>query len=331
MHLEPDHGAAAEERSALAHLVLEVLSKGNDDLIGLVGEDTSAWYPGMVAAAYQAQSARRGAQGATDGQHGRVGLEELAGRARSSAWRSAHRACPSWLVDLASPEVHLQDSLARAVASTPHIPDRAEALAKMTVGDWGDQERAVLCQAVCMLAQAWPAMLAEIQVVVRQIALLDGYGIDGFTDVGTHGAVYLNRQRFEPAADGLPATVRVAEALVHEGTHNRCNAAGIYRPFLVDAHDAPEALMTPLRPDPRPLNGLFQQIVVLVRCLLFYDRLLASVNGGEAVRARRERLLGQARAGLETIGQHRHQLSDHGRAVTGEASQVVARFVAVSA
>jgi hypothetical protein len=71
------------------------------------------------------------------------------------------------------------------------------------------------------MASVWPEMVAEMTAVVRQVALLRGYGIDGFTDFTTHGAIFLNERRLRPADDGLPAQVYLAEAWVHEATHNR--------------------------------------------------------------------------------------------------------------
>ena len=159
---------------------------------------------------------------------------------------------------------------------------------------------------------------------------MDGGGIDGFTDFRVHGAVFVNRRRFATGRP-IPAEIRVAEALVHEGTHTRCNAAALGRPFLLPAGTDDDLLvLTPLRPDLRPLNGLFQQVVVLARCLSLYDRLAGAGNGGEAVAARRDKLLAQSRQGLGTIGAHRARLAPHGLEVLGEAEAVMARIPAAA-
>jgi len=45
------------------------------------------------------------------------------------------------------------------------------------------------------------------------------------TDVATQGAVFVNRLRLDTGADGPAGPVRLAESLVHEGTHVRCHAS----------------------------------------------------------------------------------------------------------
>ena len=288
----------------------------------------------MFAAAYQAQAACR------LGQPGRAECERLAAllhdaveRAGASRARATASGCPPWPVDLAPPEDHLGDSLARAVSQVPPRPDRLEALAALRIGTWSDADRAAFCEATRLLAETWPEMLDELTEVVRQIALLDGFGIDGFTDVATHGAIYVNRARLEPSDAGLPGPIRMAEAIVHEGAHNRCNAAALAEPFLTDPKStgSEPSVMTPLRPDPRPLTGLLQQLVVLVRSVLLYDRLLDAPDCAAAVGTRREKLRGQASEALRAIDGHTSKLTAHGRAVVTDARDLLARTSVASA
>jgi HEXXH motif-containing protein len=84
--------------------------------------------------------------------------------------------------------------------------------------------------------------------------------------------------------------------------------------------------MTPLRADPRPLTGLLQQLVVLVRTLLLYDRLAPqpSIAATAAVAARRDKLCQQATEALRVISAHTAKLTHHGRAVVTESSQLLA-------
>jgi HEXXH motif-containing protein len=324
----PDDSQALEERVAACKLVSTVLKRLAPQLSdeGAVPVNVPAGalpYPGLFAAAYDAQAAcRRGRPPASDRRRLRARLENAVGQARDSGVRATAGGCPAWAVDLPPPEEHLRKSLARAVAQAPPRPDRTPALTALRVVPWTGADRRAFCEAACLLADAWPSMLSELAVVVRQVALLDGFGIDGFTDVATHGAVYLNRARLGPDDGGLPGPVRLAEALVHEGAHNRCNGAALTEPFLDSPSAASEPVVaTPLRPDPRPLTGLFQQLVVLVRSLLLYDRLPA----GRAVEARRAKLRGQAGQALQVIAGHTGRLSDHGRSVVAEAEELVAR------
>jgi len=96
-------------------------------------------------------------------------------------------------------------------------------------------------------------------------------------------------------------------------------------PLVGGSAEAAQTLVpTPLRRDLRPLMGLLQQLVVLVRCVVLYDRVLErgmpGREGGEAgvVRARRERLLRQGAEALETLESHSSKLSDGGREAVGD-------------
>jgi hypothetical protein len=284
-------------------------------------------YPGLFAAAFEGQSLRhRGDVGVAERQRFHARLREAAQAAVVSAERVGNGPCPQWAVDLPPVERHLQESLRRAKAQIPTRDDRAEDVARLAVRGWTEDERSVHCGASCLLASVWPEMLAEVATMVRQVALLEGFGIDGFTDFASHGAVFVNSSRLQPSHSGLPPEVRLAEALVHEATHNRCNAAAVRQPFLEDAGgDAASLVHTPLRNDPRPLTGLFQQLVVIVRCWLLYERLLASPGapGADGLRARRDMLRSQGLQASRTLRAHQSKLSDHGRSVVAEAEHLL--------
>ncbi len=323
MRIEPDVTEALQDQAFVAAVLRTVLRRIAPPDAGEPDGSLSALdlrYPGAYALAFEVQAACRAG---APGRRLAARVTEVAAQARSSAERARASGCPSWQVDLAPPEPHLRDSVARALAQ---VPGRPGTPAEADLVGWADPDRTVFCAAACLLASAWPDALAEMAAVVRQVALLGGRRLAGFTDFHAHGAVFVNRLRLEPGDGGLPAPVRLAEALVHEAAHNRCNAAAMSRPFLAESGQDPRLLLaTPLRRDPRPLTGLFQQVVVLVRCRTLYDRLLDAPDAlgdaptREAVRARRERLSAQARQAVATIRDHRGALTDHGRAVVAEA------------
>lgn len=282
--------------------------------------DEDLRYPGFVALAYAAQQSARTAQSGRDPRKLDERARQVTDSARLSAGRACSCRCRSWPVDLTGPATHLRESLVRALAALPRnpgtppgpVPDGPDGstsmdTGSMDIGEWREDERDVFCAAGCLLAEVWPQLLAEASLVVRQVALLAGRHIDGYTDFTTHGVVFINRRRLEPGRTGLPGFARLAEALVHEGTHNRFNVVALSHPFLIDevGQGAPALLATPLRSDPRPLSGLFQQLVVLVRSVSLYDRLLPSgafdTTGRQALQVRRDVLRGQADQALTTI------------------------------
>ncbi|MFI1379733.1 aKG-HExxH-type peptide beta-hydroxylase [Embleya sp. NPDC020886] len=248
-----------------------------------------------------------------------------------------------WPVDLVAPRAHLDRSVARALKAIPKPKghedgDGAEPARTSTTVAWRAQDTETWHATTVLLAAAWPEANAELREILVQIALLHGAAIDGFTDFSVHGAVFVRRDRLEPGADGLPGPVRLAEALVHEGTHTRCNAASVAdEPFLRPAEGDGPLVATPLRADPRPLTGLFQQAVVLARSVLLYRRVLDTGTGvggnagtgaggtraTAAIRARLEQLERSATQAAGTLVEHRHALTDHGLAVLDQVAPVV--------
>jgi HEXXH motif-containing protein len=328
VHIEPNRADAARDQASTVRLLGTVLARTSGDAGSLTvpaAAPGSAGYPGLFALAFEAQSARRAADFETKRGVLAARLRQGEADARASARRARETPCPALPVDLTPAERHLEESLARAKRQIPQRADRADALARLSVRAWTAAERAVFCQAGCLLSSVWPEMTAEVETAVRQVALLDGFGIDGFTDFTCHGAVFVNAARLQEDDSGLPAPVRVVEALVHEGTHTRCNAAAVSDPFVSGGDGDSLLVHTPLRNDPRPLNGLFQQLVVIVRCSMLYRRLLtvAEPGGGGAVRSRYETLVAQGHEAVGTMRRHIDNLTEHGASVVEEAEQLL--------
>ncbi|MEU5896441.1 MULTISPECIES: HEXXH motif-containing putative peptide modification protein [unclassified Streptomyces] len=226
----------------------------------------------------------------------------------------------------AEPSPHLVRSVTRALSALPSGADASEG---SRVTSWQGSDRAVLDESIARLAASWPPMLSELRIGVAQVALLEGPAIDGFTDFTTHGAIYVNRSRLRTSPRGLPGPVRCAEALVHEGTHTRCNAAQLSAPFLTPAADSAHPLRTPLRADPRPVAGLFQQMVVLTRSSALYALLLGGdTTAADALDARHALLAKRARQAIGTLRERTSLLTGHGQTVLEECAALL-RTVAV--
>jgi HEXXH motif-containing protein len=331
VRISPDVHTAAQDQAAVCRTVRTALERGlswDTDAGGCVFEVMLSHlsHPAVVAAAHTVQRAARSGKTTPEQRHAL--LDQLR-QAETCASDSAQRTSSGdglWRsVDLAEPQPHLRNSVTRALAVIPARGGDDGELASSEVTSWRDSDQVVFCETVDLLHTAWPQMLAELQEMVHQVALLRGTAIDGFTDFAVHGAVMINQARLATGSTGLPGPVRLTEALVHEGTHTRCNAAQLVLPFLRPAGGDGELVMTPLRADPRPLAGLFQQLVVLVRSALLYRRLPAGDSTAAAAhRARQDKLIGQAHQGAATLARHREVLTDHGQEVLAEAMALLA-------
>jgi hypothetical protein len=325
MRIQPDVNEARSDQVAVAHLLIGTLHKelgslgaGTRELLAPLRVAELAAYPGLWALAYRLQEKSRAAGDRADCIED---FRHILQEARRGVERAEGSGCERWHVDLTPPARHLSESLERAVFQAPERPGYEAALAEMALTPWREEQRQVFRTTSHLLSVLWPEALAELRLVVRQVALMEGGGIDGFTDFAVHGAVFVNTRRL--ASGKLPAPIRLAEALLHEGCHTRCNAAAVVRPFLKESSKDAPRVMTPLRPDPRPLTGLFQQLVVLARCLSFYEGLVGRGLGGEAAAARCEKLRSRTRQALETLQTCSGALTDHGLAVVAEAGMLL--------
>jgi hypothetical protein len=325
MRLEPDRDQAAAEQRGITRIARAVLAR-----IGFSDIDADLMcHPGLIAVVGDVQ--RLSADATAAHRAAAIGAVRaaLAG-AELSRQRAHHLDCPAWAIDLSPGQRHLCAGLERALAQIPARPNR---VIDVRVADWADAERAVFRGAAALLAESWPQMLAELTVCIRQVALLRGYGITGFSDFAVQGAVFVNAERCE-TRDGLPSTLRLAENLVHEGTHTRCYSAALDEPFL-GAGRAGVQVATPLRADPRPLFGLFQQLVVLCRCAELYGRVASNIGAHAPAQARtaltrKVTLVEQARQALSTLRNHAGKLTDHGRAILRESSAAIAAEAATT-
>lgn len=342
MRILPDAHTAARDQAAVCRMVRTVVERGlawNADTDSCVRDAmlSQLSHPAVVAAAHALQRASRSGKITPEQHHALAAqLRQAAAGACDSAQRASSGDGMWRSVDLAVPQPHLRESVTRVLAV---IPVRSGSrggddrkLAGSEVTSWRHADRVVFHKTVDLLHVAWPQMLAELREMVHQVALLWGDAIDGFTDFTVHGAVMINQARLATGGTGLSGPVRLAEALVHEGTHTRCNAAQLVRPFLRSAGGDAELVMTPLRADPRPLAGLFQQLVVLVRSALLYRRLsVGDGTGAAAHRARQDKLIGQAHQGAETLARHRETLTDHGREILAEATALLEKELGAGA
>ncbi|MBW5480502.1 aKG-HExxH-type peptide beta-hydroxylase [Streptomyces bambusae] len=326
MRVAPDARQSAEERTVLVGMTRSALARA-----GLAVTPAEAAHPAVVEIAHLAQRVVRA--GTPDPERlGRLGRmldrvrADVTGPSPYAAARSVEPYAAARSVEPAAPAPHLERSVARARKSLPARDDDAGKPRESAVVAWREHDRESLRETVALLTAVWPEAWAELAEVLLQVALLDGSAIDGFTDFGVHGAVFVHRGRLGPGRDGLPGPVRLAEALVHEGAHTRCNAASVATaPFLLPAQGEAQLVATPLRIDPRPLTGLFQQVVVLARSMMLYERVLDSGKQGPAsaaVRLRRDELARDALAGVRTLMDHCDALTGHGMSVLEDAARV---------
>ena len=172
---------------------------------------------------------------------------------------------------------------------------------------------AMLDETLLLIGPADPALAGEIDLFGRTIILArstrPGRGFGGITTPFLWGAVVLNPERWRDR-------LALAEALAHENAH--ALLFGLAEGQPLSANDRAQRFASPLRSDPRPMEGIVHATFVLARMIACLERLLAmkSLSPDErdqAVAALHRHRMGFL-DGLAVIDAHA-RLTDRGSAI----------------
>jgi HEXXH motif-containing protein len=145
--------------------------------------------------------------------------------------------------------------------NTPNTVD----LGGHAVGEWLTSLRAALA----ILDRHLPGMSADVDHVLQQI-VPTGYDAEKHLscsyreDIGT---VYLSLH---------PSPITMAEAIIHEVSHNKLNALFELDPVISNAAD--ELYPSPVRPDLRPLHGVLLAVHAFVPVARMYESIDAEAK-----------------------------------------------------
>ncbi len=130
-----------------------------------------------------------------------------------------------------------------------------------------------LLDAFALLDSGFPEMAAEIRELLREIVVAAGpedpnaITFDGASSYMMWGAVLLN-------ARGQKTVLDAAQALAHESGHNLLFGFSSSGPLVDNPDD--ELFSSPLRTDPRPMDGVFHATYVVARMHQTLSRLLGA-------------------------------------------------------
>jgi HEXXH motif-containing protein len=170
-----------------------------------------------------------------------------------------------------------------------------------------------------LMARELPDLLGEISAIVNTILL--GHGqpgaameFDGASHYQFWGLLVLNpRHHRTPLA--------VAEVLAHEAGHSLLFGLTVEEPLVLNTDE--ELFSSPLRRDPRPMDGIFHATFVSARMALAMERLAASPRLSAADRAA---AAAAAEADRRNFAAGDAVLREHGRlTATGQAVIEAAR------
>ncbi len=155
------------------------------------------------------------------------------------------------------------DSPLSDVEAHPDKSGNAVDLGDRPLGQW----TAALDDALALIETQFPEMAADIALVLQQVVPV-GYDAERHLSASyaeNLGTIYVSLH-------DDPMTM--AEAIIHEVSHNKLNALMRLDPLL---HNAFSPLFTsPVRPDPRPLHGVLLAVHAFVPVAQLYARMRAA-------------------------------------------------------
>jgi hypothetical protein len=167
---------------------------------------------------------------------------------------------------------------------------------------------ALLEATLSLLEHAAPEFCGELRELVRELVLIDSRAekgdasalvFDGASTFYLWGALFLNSAR-------QTDRVTLAAALTHESAHSHLFGISMGGPLVINEPD--ELYESPLRFDPRPMDGLVHATYVLARMAYCMQRLMAAgcLSCVEANRAAAAlaKYRGEYQAGLDVVTKH---------------------------
>lgn len=164
--------------------------------------------------------------------------------------------------------------------------------------------RSLLDEGFAMMAEAIPGLHGEIDRTVREVLLAhapagDHFEFDGASHYQFWGLLLLNPKHHK-------TPLACVEVLAHEASHSLLFGLTVDEPLVFNPDD--ELYVSPLRPDPRPMDGIYHATYVSARMAWAMER-MAEVLGG----AEREAALDAARRDRENFAKGLGTVKSDGR------------------
>lgn len=192
------------------------------------------------------------------------------------------------------------DALLRCINNDP----QARILLHSVDSDEFMQLEQLTAEALNLLGRAAPDLVGELTELVRELIFANcdrehGFAFDGITSFYCWGALFLNAAEHRDL-------IALVDGLSHEGAHSYLFGLAAGAPFLVNGLGA--RFSSPLRSDPRPLEGIYHATFVSARMHYAQSRLLASgllsPEHADAADAARDAARQAFYAGLQTLNAH---------------------------
>lgn len=162
--------------------------------------------------------------------------------------------------------------------------------------DIASENTANINAAIKEIQTHFPEMFDEIRIFLNKIRIFDGCYAMGITDVRMYGCLFIRVPR-----DNVDPILYYGEHICHEVSHMYLNAAMSLDPMVLNNRN--ECYKSPLRPDHRPMIGVFHATFVISRVVQFFCSLVMSTDNTEA-KVYLEQQLDELKSGIEEVQQY---------------------------
>lgn len=189
-----------------------------------------------------------------------------------------------------------------------------------------EQFRERFARGFALLDRAVPEVAGEVRHIINELLIVTGdpamkYQFDGGSHFQLWGALFLN-------ADYHQTDWAMAEVIAHESAHSLLFGFCVDEALVENADD--ELFASPLRVDPRPMDGIYHATFVSARMHWTMTRLLGSglldASVVDAVREAREADARNFESGYSVVAEH-GRLTATGRGLMDSARAYMDRAV----
>ncbi|PRA80176.1 hypothetical protein CQ054_21305 [Ochrobactrum sp. MYb29] len=159
------------------------------------------------------------------------------------------------------------------------------------------EQKEALKNSIKLIEDHFSDMYLEMSGLLSNIRLFQGSVMMGITDVRMFGCLFIRVPRPE-----VDAQLYYAEHLTHEVSHMYLNAAMSIDPILLN--DRSELFSSPLRPDPRPMIGVFHATFVTARIVQLFIALTSDRSTSEEAKVYLYQQLDELKAGIDEVARH---------------------------
>lgn len=189
-------------------------------------------------------------------------------------------------------------------------------VAENTAGDF----RSLLDQGFDMMRSAVPELHGEIDAIVRQVLLAHAppearFEFDGASHYQFWGLLVLNPKHHK-------TPLACVEVLAHEAAHSLLFGLTVDEPLVFNPDE--ELYVSPLRPDPRPMDGIYHATFVSARMAWAMEQMAQTLTGMEREQAQKAAAVDRENfsKGLGTVKSDGY-LSETGAAIMAGAEEAM--------